>query len=573
MHIGTLPPTALAWCAVRPDPAVVHPGLLAGPRRPRPQGVLLPAVAVSLVGAESVLGVLGRDLGPLAPWALGGLLGGVAVTLLAMSHLPDRRTLRERLRSSTLAPVAVLLARALLLAACVTLAGTLLRAAPPGGPARSTTLLPLGLLAVVLATSRLSTGVRRRLLVAAAWCGLAATVVLVVVGALTGTVDAGARPPDLSGPGPVAALVSAGLGGILVHPLVTGPSTRGRRALLAAGGATGGVVAVVAVASAAAGATVATAPALLQLAQADRTVLTALGVVLAVVVLAAATTMPTDLPRLRPGWAPGPGAGDRAAGLAVVTAAATAVVLASGDVVRLVAGAAVAVLTHAVLTLLAARLLWRRALETRYQPSARRRAGRGIAMTTAGAVGAAVMLATAAVPGWPAALALGLGWVMMWGVSRHDRALRARLALDHADEDRPLPTVVRAFVVVTELDRSSVRAVAYARSLRASSLEALTVPADDAAAAALREQWAALELPVPLVELAAPPGRAAAAVVAYVAGAREPDGLAVVYLPEVTAPQRRRRALLRRGPHRVRERLLALPGTVVATVPWHLERS
>src|SRR5690606_18575105 len=82
----------------------------------------------------------------------------------------------------------------------------------------------------------------------------------------------------------------------------------------------------------------------------------------------------------------------------------------------------------------------------------------------------------------PAALALGAGWVMMWGVSRHDREQRARLALAHAAEDRPLPTVVRAFVVVPALDRPTVRAVAYARALRATSLEALTVPTDDAAA-------------------------------------------------------------------------------------------
>src|SRR5690606_27293504 len=243
---------------------------------------------------------------------------------------------------------------------------------------------------------------------------------------------------------------------------------------------------------------------------------------------------------------------------------------AAADATTLVACYAAVVLVLTVLTLTPGRRLWGRALDTLYQPVARRRARVGRVATGVGAAVAGVLLLVVAVRGWPVVPALALGSAMMWGVSRHDRELAD--ALSHVGEDRPLPTAVRAFVVVRAVDRPAVRAVTYARALRATSLEALTVPDGEQEAAGRREEWAALDLPVPLVELAAASGHAATAVVEHVAAARraEPTGLAVVYLPEVTARSLWRRLLLGRQTARLRARLLALPGTVVTTVPWRL---
>ena len=554
-------------CAVSPDRTVVHRGLLVGPRRPRPPRLPLPAAAVSLLCAEAALGALGPRGLRLVPWGVAGLLVGVGVVLLGLWRLPDRRAVTDLLRAPTLLPVAVLLQRGLLLAACVTGASAVVGVALPersGGEV----LLGLGMLAaVVLASLR---PLAPRVLRGAAWCGAVAVALVVVVGAVSasGGVDGAGDAPVLR-----AAVLVAAVGGVLVRPLLPAPwsAPRERRDVLGTVAATGGVVALLAAGS---GAAHGAGPSVLvAFAPVGRPGTAALALVLALVLLAAATATLSGLPPLRP-WHTGvPAHPDRVSRVLAVAVAGGALLLASGDLLRLLAGVAVAVLAHALLTLLAVRRCWQQTLETQYQPVARRQAIRGRLVTTVAAVVAAVMLATAAVPGWPAALALGAGWVMMWGVSRHDREQRARLALAHAAEDRPLPTVVRAFVVVPALDRPTVRAVAYARALRATSLEALTVPTDDAAAAALREQWSALDLPVPLVELAAPPGRAADAIVAHVDTERDPDGLAVVYLPEPTAPQRWRRALLRRTPHRLRDRLLALPGTVVTTVPWHVEES
>src|SRR5690625_2757397 len=135
--------------------------------------------------------------------------------------------------------------------------------------------------------------------------------------------------------------------------------------------------------------------------------------------------------------------------------------------------------------------------------------------------------------------------------------------------------VVRACDIALQLARPALRAVTVARALRATSVELLTVAADEGAAASVRRRWEALDLPVALVELAAPPGRGAEAVVAHVAAARraEPDGLAVVYLPAVTGAVRWYRRLAGSPAHRLRRRLAELPGTVVTDVPWKIEES
>src|SRR5690625_2439624 len=139
-------------CAVSPDRTVVHRGLLVGPRRPRPPRLPLPAAAVSLLCAEAALGALGPRGLRLVPWVVAGLLVGVGVVLLGLWRLPDRRAVTDLLRAPTLLPVAVLLQRGLLLAACVTGASAVVGVALPersGGDV----LLGLGMLAAVVLAS------------------------------------------------------------------------------------------------------------------------------------------------------------------------------------------------------------------------------------------------------------------------------------------------------------------------------------------------------------------------------------------------------------------------------------
>ncbi|WP_324650912.1 hypothetical protein [Georgenia sp. H159] len=562
------------------DPAAFHRALLAGSRPLRREWHPVPVAAAAVLCGDAVLGTgWPREA---VGWVVLTLLGGVALLLLGLRRVPERPALRRDLGplGTPLAAAAILLGRVLLIAACASLAATLVGLVAPV-PTGGVPVVAVLLLAVVGAARLVRWGwARGRVLAVAEWCGVLALAATVVAGALV----VGTHPREplprtvLTGQDVLAVLAAGALGGLLIRPALEGTrrgseQQAGQRVL----GAVAGVLGLLAVAAAGAGGTSDAARGLTRVVAAAGPVPGAvLAVLLAVVVLVGAATA-LSAPPLR--WRSGGRAAqlgrpaDEAGTVAVTLSAAVAVWLAAGDVPVLVACYAVTVLLLAVLALGTGRRLWRRALDAMYQPAARRRAWQGRTVTGVGTVVASVLLLLAAVRGWAVVPALLLLSAMMWGVSRHDRELDARLVPE--GEDRALPTVVRAFVVAASLDRPALRAVTYARALRATSLEVLTVPPDDRAAATVRDQWAAAELPVPLVELAAPPGEAATAVVEHVAAAlrAEPSGLAVVYVPEVWAKWWWRRLLVGRESRRLRRRLVALPGTVVTTVPWTTEES
>lgn len=558
------------------DPAAFHRALLARPRgrqrHPAPAAALVALVAPA---AAAVVG-LGLQAEGLARWAVLGAVGALGVLLLSLAQLPeDAPPGADGVRTP-----ALLAERVLLLAAAAAAAAELLTAA---GLAVPRPVLAAVLVFLALA-ARLAVAqpVRRR--VTAGLGTVAAVVLAVVLAAGAVAAGSGALPdgPAGSGVGRSAPAQLLALGGaVALTAAVLQPAllvTR-RRALPHAAGAGAAVALVLALVGA--GLVLGSDALLPAVAREGLGAWAASGVavVLAGALLAAGASALSGLPRPPATWLVSrrwpAGAAGRRLSTAVAGAAVVVVLVAGAEPRGLVACYAAVVLLLALLALLAGRREWRRRLEVLNRPASRRTARRARAATGVGTLTAAVLLLLAVPRGWPALVAVAAGSAMMWGVSRHDRELRERLALEHAAQDRPLPTVVRAFVVVPELDRPAVRAVTYARAMRATSVEALTVPGDEDAAARLRRQWAALELPVPLVELAAPAGDPGAGVVAHVAAARraEPDGLAVVYLPETTARRRWRRLLLGSGPQRLRTRLLALPGTVVTAVPWPTEES
>ncbi|MEE6281148.1 hypothetical protein [Georgenia sunbinii] len=274
---------------------------------------------------------------------------------------------------------------------------------------------------------------------------------------------------------------------------------------------------------------------------------------------------------------PGDAVAPRPVVLASVLGAAVVVTAADASVAVLVPGYVVAVFTLLTLGQVAGSRRWRRAMERHYEPRPRAAARRARLVTAAGAAVTVVVLLLALLSGlgegsWVAVVVIGAMFAMMWHVSRHRRRIEAELAVAHLPEDRPLPALVRSIVVVTRFDRATMRAVAYARSARSTSLEAVTVPLGEAEAAELRRQWLAADLDVPLVELAAPLGDRGSAVAEYVREihAADPTCLVAVYAPEVLAGGGLRRLLLGGAERRLRHRLLQLPRTTVTTVPWQI---
>ena len=58
-----------------------------------------------------------------------------------------------------------------------------------------------------------------------------------------------------------------------------------------------------------------------------------------------------------------------------------------------------------------------------------------------------------------------------------------------SDEPTTLPSRVHAIVLVSKIHKPALRALAYARATRPSTLEALTVQVDEGDAAALQDEW------------------------------------------------------------------------------------
>jgi hypothetical protein len=161
----------------------------------------------------------------------------------------------------------------------------------------------------------------------------------------------------------------------------------------------------------------------------------------------------------------------------------------------------------------------------------------------------------------------------MMGVRRHYRAVDQALDLDPGDSAAlALPSRVHAIVLVSSMTRSTARAIAYARSTRPSTLEALTVAIDPSRLRRLRQEWEAIALPITLRILDAPSREITRPLIDYITELRQtsPRDLVVLYLPEKVVGHWWERYLHNRSAARLTARLRHVPGVVIASVPWQL---
>lgn len=274
--------------------------------------------------------------------------------------------------------------------------------------------------------------------------------------------------------------------------------------------------------------------------------------------------------------------GDRLAfsnGIVTLAAAAIALVwVFDAQVTRLIQLYIVGVFVSFTLSQLGMVRHWTRGLRTEPEPRARARMRRarvvnaiGLGMT--GTVLLIVLVTKFTHGAWLAILAMALVFVGMQGVHGHYVRVRAELALgDDVQAARALPSRVHAVVLVSHLHRPTMRALAYARASRPHVLEAVTVGVDPEDVAALRTQWEAADLPVPLKVLDSPFREITRPVLQYVRSIRRdsPRDLVVVYIPEYVVGHWWEQLLHNQSALRLKSRLLFTPGVVVASVPWQL---
>jgi hypothetical protein len=218
---------------------------------------------------------------------------------------------------------------------------------------------------------------------------------------------------------------------------------------------------------------------------------------------------------------------------------------------------------------------WNRHLREETDPKVRRRMFRsrminafGLFMTASVLI---VVLVTKFLAGaWIAILAMVVIFLLMKFIERHYIDVARELEIEATDQT--LPSRVHAIVLVGRLHKPTLRALAYAKVSRPSSIEALYVGFDKKASEAIRARWDELGIQVPLKIVASPYRELVRPVLRYVKDVRtnNPRDVVTVYIPEYVVGHWWEQVLHNQTALRLKGRLLFMPGVMVTSVPYQL---
>ena len=222
---------------------------------------------------------------------------------------------------------------------------------------------------------------------------------------------------------------------------------------------------------------------------------------------------------------------------------------------------------------------WTRLLRTETDPAARSRMVRsriinGVGLSVTGLVLVVVLITKFLLGAWIAIAAMVVLFLLMKGIRRHYESVARELVVDE-DEDVMLPARTHVVVLVSKIHKPTMRAIAYARAMRPSTLEAITVSVDAEETRALQADWDRRGIPVPLKVLDSPFREVTDPVIEYVRALRSgsPRDLVTVLIPEYVVGHWWEHLLHNQSALRLKTRLLFTPGVMVTSVPWQLASS
>jgi len=218
---------------------------------------------------------------------------------------------------------------------------------------------------------------------------------------------------------------------------------------------------------------------------------------------------------------------------------------------------------------------WNRLLASETDGSARRRMRRSQLINTVGlgftAVVLVIVLITKFLAGaWIAILAMGGLFALMKGIRRHYDRVASELAAD--EDDMVLPSRIHGIVLISKLHLPTMRALAYARAVRADTLEAVIVNVDPEETARLAREWEDRQIPVQLKVIDSPFREITKPIIDYVRRVRKdsPRDLVTVFIPEYVVGRWWEQLLHNQSALRLKGRLLFTPGVMVTSVPWQM---
>ena len=185
----------------------------------------------------------------------------------------------------------------------------------------------------------------------------------------------------------------------------------------------------------------------------------------------------------------------------------------------------------------------------------------------------AVVLVTKFTHGaWITVLLIALVFTIQRLIRRHYDTIRGQLRVEDWHTRRALPSRVRALVLVSNLSKPSMRAIATARAQAPINLEIVSVVSDLEEEKHIRREWKESGLPVPLTLVASPFRDITQIVISYVRSRRQrsPEEMLVVYIPEFLVRHWWENLLHNQMALRLSRSLLRIPGVVLTIVPWKL---
>jgi amino acid transporter len=221
---------------------------------------------------------------------------------------------------------------------------------------------------------------------------------------------------------------------------------------------------------------------------------------------------------------------------------------------------------------------WNRLLRTERDPGARRRMYRsrainGFGMCLTGAVLVVVLVTKFLLGAWIAIAAMLVIYVIMLSIRRHyDTVARE---LDAAGEEPVLPSRNHAIVLVSNVHKPTLRAIAYAQATRPDTLTGLTVNVDENDTRRIQTQWDRYEIGVPLTVIDSPYREITRPIVDFVKSLRRnsPRDVVTVFIPEYVVGRWWEHLLHNQSALRIKGRLLFEPGVMVTSVPFQLASS
>jgi hypothetical protein len=159
---------------------------------------------------------------------------------------------------------------------------------------------------------------------------------------------------------------------------------------------------------------------------------------------------------------------------------------------------------------------------------------------------------------------------LMKSIRRHYDRVRREL-VPPADA-MTLPSNIHAVVLMSRLHTPTLKALAFARATRPSTLTAVTVQTAPGDSDALLAEWGERGIPVPLKVLDSPYRDLIGPVLDHIRDIRKssPRDVVCVFVPEYVVGHWWEQLLHNQSALRLKARLLYEPGVMVTNVPWQM---